>query len=74
MVSKAESEQNDYRRDYKINTFFSPEKHHLYFQKNEGGWTMSVWLRNAMILLGSSAVMLFILHFVLRRQLQKPGI
>jgi hypothetical protein len=31
MVAKAETEQNDYRRNYKINPFFSPDKHHLYW-------------------------------------------
>ncbi len=74
MVSKAETEQNDYRRNVKINTFFSPEKHHLYFGRATGGWTVSIYFRNAMVLLLTSLVMLMLLHRVLRRQLRKSGI
>ncbi len=74
MVSKAETEQNDYRRNIKINTFFSPDKHHLYFGRPAGGWTLSIYLRNAMVLLLTSFVMLVILHRVLRWQLRKSGI
>jgi ABC transport system ATP-binding/permease protein len=74
LVSKAETEQNDYRRTTKINTFFSPEKHHFYFGKQHGGWTMSVYFRNSMILLLSSWAMLVILWLVLKRQLQRAGV
>jgi hypothetical protein len=74
LVSKAETEQNDYRRTTKINTFFSPEKHHFYFGKQTGGWTMSVYFRNSMILLLSSAIMLVALWLVLKRQLQRSGV
>ena len=74
MVAKAETEQNDYRRNYRINPFFSPEKHHFYLGKNEGGWTTSVWFRNGAILLLTSLVQLILLRWVLRRQLQKTGV
>ena len=74
MVSKAESEQNDYRREYKLNVFFSPEKHHGYwFTDKELGWTTSVYLRNGLILLSTSGVMLLLLTAILRRQLNKSG-
>jgi hypothetical protein len=74
MVAKAESEQTDYRRDYRINVFFSPEKHHGYwFADKDLGWTTSVYVRNALVLGGTSAAMLALLVFVLRRQLQHHG-
>ena len=74
MVSKAESEQNDYRRDYRINVFFSPEKHHCYwFADKDLGWTSSVYFRNALILLSSSAGMLVLLGAILRRQLNRTA-
>ena len=74
LVSKAESEQNDYRRAYRLNVFFSPEKHHMYwFADKDLGWTTSVYIRNALILLGTSGVMLLILGFILRRQLNRTA-
>ncbi len=74
MVSKAESEQNDYRREYPINAFFSPEKHHLYwFAKKETGWTTSVYVRNGLVLVGTSAAMLVLLSYILRRQLNRTA-
>jgi hypothetical protein len=74
LVAKAETEQDDYRRNYKINTFFSPKKYHLFFGKNEGGWTISIYLRNGSLLLLSSLILLLILHFILTRQLKKTGV
>jgi ABC transport system ATP-binding/permease protein len=74
LVAKAETEQNDYRRTTKINTFFSPEKHHFYRGQQHGGWTMSVYFRNSMILVISSVVMLVALWLVLKRQLQRSGV
>jgi len=90
MVDKAESEQNDYRRAYKINVFFSPEKIYLgwakwtpkYYSFSERKWlpgvynfdlsfTISVYTRNAGILLGSSLILLLLLRTVLKRQLQR---
>ena len=74
MVSKAESEQNDYRRDYRLNVFFSPEKHHFYwFADKDLGWTSSVYFRNALILLSTSAGMLVLLGAILRRQLNRTA-
>ncbi len=74
MVAKAESEQNDYRRDYKMNVFFSPEKHHGYWFHDKGmGWTSSVYVRNGLVLLATSGVMLTLLSYILRRQLNKTG-
>lgn len=74
MVAKAEAEQEDYRRNYKLNVFFSPVKHHFFFGRNKGGWTMSIYFRNAMVLLLSSVAMLVVLRFVLVRQLKKTGV
>jgi ABC-type multidrug transport system ATPase subunit len=74
MVAKAESEQDDYRRHSKVNPFFSPLKHHSIFGWPNGGWDMTVWNRNAQIMLGSSLGLLIILRFVLRRQLQRLGV
>lgn len=74
MVTKAESEQSDYRRKHKINAFFSPEKHHSILGWPEGGIATTVWTRNGMILLGSSFGMLVLLVFVLKRQLQRSGV
>lgn len=74
MVSKAESEQADYRRSYKVNPFFSPTKHFTLFGIFADGVTVSVWAYNAAILLGSSLVLLVILGFVLRKQLRRSGV
>ena len=74
MVAKAETEQDDYRRSYKINVFFSPLKHHWTGWKGEHGITMSVYFRNGALLVVSSLVLLVILARVLRRQLQKTGV
>ncbi len=73
MVSKAETEQNDYRRNYFINPFFSPEKHHLMLGTAKGGVTLNIYLRNGGILVVSSAVLLLILWQVLRIQLKKSS-
>ena len=77
MVAKAETEQNDYRRDYRINVFFSPEKYHFSFSIldfNFKGIAMSIYFRNGATLLLSSAVLLVILWKVLRIQLRKTGV
>ena len=73
MVAKAETEQNDYRRNFKINVFFSPEKYHFSFGMFGSGLGMSVYFRNGALLLFSSAVLLVILWKVLRIQLKKTG-
>ena len=73
MVAKAETEQNDYRRNYHINPFFSPEKHHFMFGSPKGGLTMSIYFRNGALLIFSSACLLVILWQVLRIQLKKTS-
>jgi hypothetical protein len=74
LVAKAETEQNDYRRSYKINVFFSPEKYHFSFGVFGNGIAMSVYFRNGMILLLSSLALLVLLWKVLRIQLRKTGV
>ena len=74
MVAKAETEQNDYRRNYKINVFFSPEKNHFALGTARGGITMSIYVRNAIVLIGTSFVLLVALWWVLRRQLKRTGV
>jgi hypothetical protein len=71
LVSKAEGEQNDYRRQTQrnrvhVNVFFGPEKRYL-------GITMSVFAWNSTILIGSSAVLLGLLFLILKRQLRPHG-
>ena len=73
LVSKAETEQNDYRRtDEKgrpqlVNVFFGPQKRAL-------GVTLSVFASNALVLIGTSLFQLVILYALLRRQLRTRGI
>ena len=73
LVSKAETEQSDYRRtDEKghlrlVNVFFGPLKRAL-------GVTMSVFAFNALVLIGTSVFQLVILYALLRRQLRTRGI
>jgi len=74
LVSKAETEQNDYRRQEAINVFFSPEKHYdLNFLGHHRMIKMSVHFYSSAILVGSSLGLLGLLHFVLRRQLRTKG-
>ena len=72
LVSKAEGEQNDYRRQTQrkrvhVNVFFGPEKRYL-------GITMSVFAWNSAILVGSSAGLLGLLYLILKRQLRPHGL
>jgi hypothetical protein len=74
LVAKAETEQNDYRRQRAINVFFSPEKHYdLSLFGHHRMLRFSVHLYSASILIGSSLVLLGLLHYVLRRQLRTKG-
>jgi hypothetical protein len=74
LVSKAETEQNDYRRLEAINVFFSPEKHYdLHFFGYHRMIRISVYLYSTVILVGSSLALLALLQFVLRRQLRTKG-
>jgi ABC-type multidrug transport system ATPase subunit len=72
LVSKAEGEQNDYRRQTQrkrvhVNVFFGPEKRYV-------GITMSVFSWNSAILVGSSAGLLGLLYLILKRQLRPHGL
>lgn len=72
LVSKAEGEQNDYRRQTQrkrvhVNVFFGPEKRYL-------GITMTVFAWNSAILVGSSAGLLGLLYLILKRQLRPHGL
>ena len=79
LVSKAETEQSDYRRTDSngrrrpINVFFGPEK---YLTFSIGAKTFhlhcSVFAFNTLVLLAFSVAMLFMLQFSLRRQLSLP--
>jgi ABC-type multidrug transport system ATPase subunit len=74
LVAKAETEQNDYRRQRAANFFFSPEKHYdLNFFGHHSRLKFSVHLYSASILIGSSLALLGLLHYVLRRQLRTKG-
>ena len=66
MVYKAETEQNDYRLDQKVNVFFSPDKY-------VWGLRVSVYLWNSVVLLLSSMGLLAVLNVVLSRQLRPAG-
>jgi len=74
LVSKAETEQSDYRRSKNINVFFGPVKH---FDFNVGSRLIqlqcSVFMFNMMVLLIFSLVTLFLLHVSLKRQLSLPA-
>ncbi len=63
LVSKAETEQSDYRRQHKVNVFFGPVKHWL-------GQTTSVFIFNSAVLLLSSFGYLCALYLILRHQLR----
>lgn len=81
LVAKAETEQNDYRRQHAINTFFSPEKqydfHYYKFHwrsphRTLARWTLtiSVFTYSTGVLVGSSLILLGLLHYVLKQQLR----
>ncbi len=63
LISNAEMEQNDYRRSSRPNVFFGPEKRHL-------GIKVGVFFFNTIVLIGSTLVLLGLLHWILRRQLE----
>jgi hypothetical protein len=71
VVTKAEVEQSDYRRSYRVNVFFSPEKHHFYetFRSKDFGWSGTVWVRNGFILVATSLIQLALLRAILKRKL-----
>jgi hypothetical protein len=84
LVAKAETEQNDYRRLHAINTFFSPEKQYefpyyrFHWQsphRTLERWTLviSVYAYSTGMLVGSSLLLLGLLHYVLKQQLRMRG-
>ena len=66
LVSKAETDQADYRRTEPVNVFFGPVKH-------IGSYECSVLLFNTAVLLGFTGICLGLLHLSLRRQLSTKG-
>ncbi|HSU87002.1 MAG TPA: ATP-binding cassette domain-containing protein [Chthoniobacterales bacterium] len=63
LIANAEMEQNDYRRGGKPNVFFGAQKHYF-------GMAVSVFTFNTVVLIGSSLLLLWLLHWILRRQLE----
>ena len=66
LVSKAETEQSDYRRQSHVNIFFGPIKRYV-------GMKMSIFSSNAGVLILSSLVLLISLYLILKRQLRTRG-
>ncbi len=63
LISKAEMEQNDYRRDKKPNVFFGLEKRYF-------GMKIGVFTFNTLVLIVSTLGLLVLLHWILRKQLE----
>ena len=63
LISKAEMEQNDYRRDKKPNVFFGLEKRYF-------GFKIGVFTFNTLVLILSTLGLLVLLHWILRKQLE----
>jgi hypothetical protein len=63
LISNAEMEQSDYRRGGKLNVFFGEEKRYL-------GMKVNVFVFNTIVLIGSTLLLLGLLHWILRRQLE----
>ena len=64
----------DWRRQTAINPFFSPEKHiDLWLFGHHRMLRISVYAYSGSILIGSSLILLALLHVVLRRQLRMRG-
>ena len=63
LISNAEMEQNDYRRGGKPNVFFGEQKRYF-------GATFSVFTYNTVVLIGSSVLLLGVLLWILRRELE----
>ncbi len=63
LIANAEMEQSDYRRGGKPNVFFGAQKRYF-------GMTVSVFAFNTAVMVGSSFVLLLMLLWILRRQLQ----
>ncbi|MEP6808742.1 MAG: ATP-binding cassette domain-containing protein [Chthoniobacterales bacterium] len=63
LISNAEMEQQDYRRGGKPNVFFGAEKRYL-------GTKIGVFVFDTSVLIGSTVALLFLLLWILRRQLE----
>jgi ABC-type multidrug transport system ATPase subunit len=63
LLSKAEMEQNDYRRDKKPNVFFGPQKRYF-------GFKFGMFTFDTTILIASMLGLLVLLHWILRKQLE----
>jgi len=63
LISNAEMEQNDYRRNDRPNVFFGPVKRYL-------GIKFNVFFFNTAVLVGSTLGLLGLLHWILHRQLE----
>jgi hypothetical protein len=63
LIGNAEMEQSDYRRGGKPNVFFGAQKRYF-------GAQVSVFVFNTLVLVGSSLGLLWLLHLILRRQLE----
>src|SRR5213082_2872743 len=63
LISKAEMEQNDYRRGKKPNVFFGLKKRYF-------GFKIGVFTFNTIVLVASTLGLLVLLHFILRKQLE----
>jgi hypothetical protein len=81
LVTKAETEQNDYRRGRPVNVFFGPVKTHIFGRINTIWWgtkelklSMSVYTRNTLVLLVGTLLCLAFLYLILKRQLRTRGI
>src|SRR5689334_8505848 len=63
LISRAEMEQTDYRRGNKPNVFFGLEKRYF-------GIAFGVFTFDTAVLIVSTLVLLIVLHFILRKQLE----
>jgi ABC-type multidrug transport system ATPase subunit len=63
LISKAEMEQNDYRRGKKPNVFFGLQKRYF-------GFKFGVFMFNTTVLIVSALGLLVLLHRILRKQLE----
>jgi len=63
LISRAEMEQTDYRRGSKPNVFFGLEKRYF-------GIAFGVFTFDTVVLFASIIVLLVLLHFILRKQLE----
>ncbi|HEY4256503.1 MAG TPA: ATP-binding cassette domain-containing protein [Candidatus Udaeobacter sp.] len=63
LLSKAEMEQNDYRRDKKPNVFFGPQKRYF-------GFKFGMFTFDTTVLIASMLGLLVLLHWILRKQLE----